>query len=78
MPKKSGRFTGFGVVRLDHAAQRRPGDDLLHGRQEHVALGRSAVLLEPGVLVSGYGEGLLLHARDDACAMPSGDLISVA
>jgi hypothetical protein len=35
-------------------------------------------LLEPGIYVSGCGEGLLLHAREDACAMPSRDLISVA
>ena len=50
------------VMRLDHAAKLGSRHNLLHRGQKHIALGRTTVLLEPSVLVGGYGEGLLLHA----------------
>jgi len=49
-------------MRLDNAAKLGSRHNLLHRGQKHIALGRTTVLLEPSVLVGGYGEGLLLHA----------------
>lgn len=54
---------GLRVVRLDDFAQCRPGDDLVHRRQKHIALGGAAVALESGALVGCGGKGLLLHRR---------------
>jgi hypothetical protein len=69
-PDRRAAVAGLGVVRLDHLAQRLPRDDLVHRGQEHIALGRSAVLLEPGALIGGCGKGLLLHRRPP-CSRPS-------
>jgi hypothetical protein len=59
-------------------SQLRPRHDLLHRRQEHVALGRPTAPFVRGVLIRCCGKGLLLHAQVNACAMPVEDLISVA
>jgi hypothetical protein len=60
-PHRLAAVAGLGVVRLDHLAQRRPGHDLDHRRQEHIAFRGSAVLLESSTLISCVGQGLLLH-----------------
>jgi len=60
--------------------------DLLHLRQEHVSLGRPAVLLEPIALIGCHRKGLLLHrhrvrvsdASTYASTAPGADFFSVA
>ncbi|SDE51725.1 hypothetical protein SAMN05444679_12436 [Variovorax sp. CF079] len=52
---------GLRVVRFDHLAQCVPGNDLVHRRKEHIALGCSEVLFESGALIGCCGKGLLLH-----------------
>jgi len=65
-------------VRLNHRAKRGPRDDLLHRRQEHIALGWPAVLFVLRVLVGGHGQGQLLHAMVNAPDLLADDLISVS
>lgn len=66
------------VARLDHLAQRSPGNDLLHRRQEGVAPGQEVVQLLLRVVVSCHGKNPLLHARFNAGDVSAVDLNSVA
>jgi len=60
-PDGRSAIAGLGVVRLDHLAQLSPRNDLVHRRKKYVALGRSAIALETGILIGCRGKGLLLH-----------------
>lgn len=66
------------IVRLDHAAQLRPRDDLLHSGQERIGIGRAPVLPKHSAFISGYRKGLELHVLPKANGPDSVNLFSVA
>jgi hypothetical protein len=69
--RRSAAFA-LGVMRLHHRDQLLPRQDLVHGLEEHVALGGATELLE--VFVGGHRKSLLLHGSLNASTGLSVDL----